>query len=147
MESVQLDCYTVLAFWLLTVGLSVGYGTQTPIGRCSYFSYWLVSMHIRGVSNCRWLLVSCNALWNHVTLSFFKGHWESPGDSPMHSPNAGHRDCQIVYAPVNSPPPCAIYMHQWTVSASVQIMACLLVGAEPLSEPMLDHYQLDPWEQ
>ena len=28
-----------------------------------------------------------------------------------------------------------------------QIMACLLVGARPISEPMLEYCQLDPWEQ
>ena len=29
----------------------------------------------------------------------------------------------------------------------VQIMACCLFGAEPLSEPVLEYFQLDPWEQ
>ena len=38
-------------------------------------------------------------------------------------------------------------MHQWIVSALVQIMACRLYSVKPLSEPMLDYYQLDPWEQ
>ena len=48
---------------------------------------------------------------------------------------------------INSSPPRAAYKCQWTVSALVQIMACRLYGTKPLSEPMLDHYQLDPWEQ
>ena len=26
-------------------------------------------------------------------------------------------------------------------------MACDLIGAKPLTEPMLTYYQLDPWEQ
>ena len=26
-------------------------------------------------------------------------------------------------------------------------MACRLVGAKSLSEPMLEYYKLDPWEQ
>ena len=26
-------------------------------------------------------------------------------------------------------------------------MACRLFGAKPLSEPMLDYWQLDPWEE
>ena len=43
--------------------------------------------------------------------------------------------------------PSAAYMRQWIVSALVQIMACGLYGAKPLSEPMLDYYQLDPWEE
>ena len=29
----------------------------------------------------------------------------------------------------------------------VQVMACCLTGTEPLSEPMLEYRQLDPWEQ
>ena len=45
---------------------------------------------------------------------------------------------------VNSSPPNAAYMHQWIVSALLQIMACRLYGAKPLSEPMLDYYQLNP---
>ena len=31
--------------------------------------------------------------------------------------------------------------------SSVQITACRLFGAKPLSEPMLSFWQLDPWEQ
>ena len=45
---------------------------------------------------------------------------------------------------VNSSPPSAAYMHQWTGSALVQVMACRLFGAKPLSEPMLPYCQLDP---
>ena len=42
---------------------------------------------------------------------------------------------------------------EWRIYASVnkpslvQIMACHLAGAKPLSEPMLEYCQLDPWEQ
>ena len=45
---------------------------------------------------------------------------------------------------VNSSPPSAAYMYQWTGPALVQIMACRLGGAKPLSEPMLICCQLDP---
>ena len=45
---------------------------------------------------------------------------------------------------INSSPPSAGYMRQWTGSALVQIMACHLFGAMPLFEPMLDYCQLDP---
>ena len=48
---------------------------------------------------------------------------------------------------INSSPPSAAYMRQWTGSALVQIMACRLIGAKPLSEPMLTYCQLDLWEQ
>ena len=48
---------------------------------------------------------------------------------------------------INSSPPSATYMRQWTGSALVQIMACCLIGAKPLSKPMLGYCQLDPYEQ
>ena len=41
-------------------------------------------------------------------------------------------------------PPSAAYMRQWIGPALVQIMACRLFGAKPLSKPMLDYCQLDP---
>ena len=34
------------------------------------------------------------------------------------------------------------YMHQWTMPSLVEIMACRLLGAKPLSEPMLTYSQL-----
>ena len=45
---------------------------------------------------------------------------------------------------LNSSPSSAVYMRQWIGSALVQIMACRLFGAKPLSKPMLDYCQLDP---
>ena len=44
---------------------------------------------------------------------------------------------------VNSSPPSAAYMHQWTGSALVQIMACHIFGPKPLSKPELSYCQLD----
>ena len=49
--------------------------------------------------------------------------------------------------PVNSSPPNAAYMRQWIGSALVQIMACRLFGAKPLSKPTLGYCQLNPKEQ
>ena len=48
---------------------------------------------------------------------------------------------------INSYPPSAAYMRQWTGSALVQVMACHLFGAKPFPEPMLAYCQLDSWEQ
>ena len=48
---------------------------------------------------------------------------------------------------VNSFPPRATYMHQWSGSALVQLMACCLYGAKPLPEPMLAYCQSDSWQQ
>ena len=44
--------------------------------------------------------------------------------------------------PSNSSPPSAEYMRQWTGSELVQIMACRLVGTDPLSKTMLGYFQL-----
>ena len=46
----------------------------------------------------------------------------------------------------NSSPPSAAYIRQWTGLVLVQIMACRLDGAKPLSEPLLTYCQLDPKE-
>ena len=55
----------------------------------------------------------------------------------------------ILFRPqyVNSSPPSAAYMHQWTESTWVQVMACRLFSAKPLPEPILPYCQLDPWKQ
>ena len=45
---------------------------------------------------------------------------------------------------LNSSPPRAAYMRQWIGSALVQIMACRLFSAKPVSKPVLDYYQLHP---
>ena len=47
---------------------------------------------------------------------------------------------------INSSPPNATYMRQWTGSALVQVMACRLFGARPLPELMPSNCRLDPWE-
>ena len=40
---------------------------------------------------------------------------------------------------INSSPPSAAYMRQWTVSVLVQIMACRRFDAKPLTEPTLTY--------
>ena len=39
------------------------------------------------------------------------------------------------------------YVHQWTGSSLVKIMACPLFSAMPLPEQMITHYQFNLWEQ
>ena len=41
---------------------------------------------------------------------------------------------------INSLRPSDAYIRHWTGSSMVQIMACRLFGAKPLSEPMLEYY-------
>ena len=52
-----------------------------------------------------------------------------------------------MYFFFNSLRPSDAYMRRWTVSSFVQIMACRLDGAKPLTEPMLTYCQLDRKEQ
>ena len=49
--------------------------------------------------------------------------------------------CMIRRCSINSSPPNAAYMRQWTGSAVVQMMAYRLIGAKPFSEPMLGYCQ------
>ena len=44
-------------------------------------------------------------------------------------------------------PPSAAYMRRWTGLPLVQLSACRLFGAKPLSEAMVVYCQLDSWEQ
>ena len=52
----------------------------------------------------------------------------------------------VAYYTVYSSPPSATYVHLWTGSALVQVMACRLFDAKPFPEPMPTSPQLDPWE-
>ena len=55
------------------------------------------------------------------------------------------RDRQPLY--LKSSRPNDAFMCQWTRPSLVRIMACRLIGAKPLSEPMLVYCWLGPWEQ
>ena len=56
--------------------------------------------------------------------------------------------CYVIYLyvahyTVNSSPPSTTYIHLWTWSALVQVMACRLFDTKSLPEPMLTSSQLD----
>ena len=53
--------------------------------------------------------------------------------------------CEI--SSINSSPPSVAYMRQWIELATVQVMACRLFGAKPLSKPVLGYCQFDSSEQ
>ena len=67
--------------------------------------------------------------------------------------NIFHYTCNILAVnwsnimDFSSSPPSAAYVRQLIGSALVQIMACRLFGAKPLSKPNLGYCQLDPQEQ
>ena len=52
--------------------------------------------------------------------------------------------CSLWRQCLNPLRPSDAYMHRWNGSSLVQIMACRLFGAKPLSEPMLGYCWLDP---
>ena len=62
-----------------------------------------------------------------------------------------HRDALSIHSPhtlcLLISPWCCVYMPQWTGSTLVQIMACRLFGAKPLSKLMLGYCRLHPQEQ
>ena len=83
--------------------------------------------------------------------------WRQPGNKPLSEPmivsllahicvtqpqwvNGTISWCHIFH----SSPPSAAYMRQWIRSALVHVMASHLLGAQPLSKPMVDYCQLDP---
>ena len=73
--------------------------------------------------------------------------WPWQGDKPLSDPMMGLLPTHIcVTRPqcVNSSPPSAAYMHQWTRSSLVQVMICRLFSAKPLPDPMLPSCQLHP---
>ena len=52
------------------------------------------------------------------------------------------KQAPIIRLRLKLSPPSVAYMHQWIGSTLVQIMACRLFDAKPLSKPMLDYCQL-----
>ena len=52
-----------------------------------------------------------------------------------------------AYGLVNSFRPSATCTRRQTRTSLVQILACRLFGAKPLSEPVLEYCEFDPWEQ
>ena len=79
----------------------------------------------------RWIfeMVCCNFSFQGKARKIFDCHIHSGTSTLTHSP---------LLPPI---------LRQWIGSALVQIMACCLFHAKPLSKPMLGHYQLDPKEQ
>ena len=77
--------------------------------------------------------------WIHVP------HWGGAGGGNQSGCKSWFWDTaehQMLISPVNSSP-SGVYMHQLIGSALLQIMACRLFCAKPLSEPMLEYCHLN----
>ena len=106
-----------------------------------------------------------------TTLHCFEKQWNVPWDKnacPLsklvwvgdetdmrcHYPNMAHI-CFVRWPIFMSQPPTCVnslrpgdaYMRQWNMPSLVQIMACRLLSAKPLSEPMMVYRKLEPQEQ
>ena len=75
--------------------------------------------------------------------------WDMPGLRSLRTPNEVRTCNQAatvsyqVSTTFNSSPYSAAYMRRWTGSPLVQVMACRLLGAKPLPEPMNTYFRLD----
>ena len=92
-----------------------------------------VLFHSPSIGHWKWSLEKC--IWYGNNASKWRPSWTKSAQK------------YVLRDRINSSPPSAAYMHQWTGSALVQEMACRLFGAKPLPEPMLACCQLDSWEQ
>ena len=84
--------------------------------------------------------------------------WRRPGDKPLSEPTMVsllthicvtrpqwvNLSWQIIL--FNSLKPSDTYMRLYNISTLLQILACRLFGAKPLTESMLPYYQLNPNE-
>ena len=107
-------------------GTSVVYVLVRSGGRDLYKSCWQIK---------------CGAAF---TSSFFQDpHNRHPHGSPVRAIHGATLWVQILINVFNSSPSGAAYMRQGIGSALVQIMACGLYGAKPLSKPVLVYCQLN----
>ena len=140
---VNLQRYTVMVPCYLTLQLSVQciYGTQL----------WL-SLSLQMPQHCMLTTrpsahTMLNTNWSSrfVWLLWFVIFFLRPDDMIQND----HQDHKKSWVPssVNSLRQSEAYMHWSPRSSLVQIMACRLFGAKPLSKPMLGYCQLYPQEQ
>ena len=84
-------------------------------------------------------LLQLMAWYRQATSHYLNQYWYKTNTDTVlcrHMAELGHNE-------INLSPSSAAYMRQWIGSALVQIMACRLFGAKPLSKPMLGCCQLD----
>ena len=111
---------------------------QQGVHKWLVFLYGLVQKLIRA----SWEMCPIMCPTGYVNLS---GHIDSLKQTTWNLEWGNTINFQIMS--ITSSPPSAAYMHQWTGSALVQVMACRLFGAKPLPEPMLVDCQLESWKQ
>ena len=113
--------------------------TQRPVMRCFdgvfFVCAWINGMHHRGVKvhneTQKFLILKHpNPLWRHCSVMVRKIWTHCYDNSNFNSLRSSDT-----------------YMHQKARPSLAQIMACRLIDTKPLSEPVLEYWLLDPWEQ
>ena len=98
--------------------------------------------------------------WEHFPRywPFVRGIHRSPVNSPNKGQWRGALMFSLIYARINTGEACDLRRHHAhydvivmytfinTIESLVQITACHLFGAKPLSKPLLDKYLLEPKE-
>ena len=92
------------------------------------------------------------AAWRHQKITRTKVDQASVRSGSIHLRSTAQEMLKISILGmslkmINSSSPSAAYMHQWTGSTTIHLMACRLFSAKPLPEPVLAYCQLDSWEQ
>ena len=95
-----------------------------------------------GTLSCSYVCGSSMCAWSSNDLQWLDLNERSGGQQPV-----SFSSLASTVPGFDSSPPGAAHMCWWTGSTLVKIMACRLVGAKPLSEPMVVYCQLDSWEQ
>ena len=142
----QLPC------WSRSVPCWVGY----RLSKCSSWPSWRLwsSKLTSGSGSINSWLVYRNQFWHQISRSSI--HWAGGRLTARSREISKPRDSGLDFSNRSEPrlvtwnqqfTLSAAYMRQWIGSAQIQIMACRLFGAKPLSKPMLGYHQMDPWQQ
>ena len=128
-------CYfTGLSLQPLKCGpsMTLGHTTELHVWSTSPTDgkWWKIVLKLKNICMTNFLLF----IFNHSIIWIFQFNIMDLADSHKY----------VLHYKWNSSPPNAPYMRRWTGPTLVQIMACCLVSAKPLSELMLKYCQLDP---
>ena len=107
--------------------------------------------HMHEAQGLRFIAFCCNSAQFYPLYSGLL-HWQSASASACDSASASTatpKDIRVDNGPIHEfiKAERRIYMRQQTRPSLLQIMACRLYGAKPLSKPMLDPCELYTWEQ
>ena len=90
------------------------------------------------------IVKTCSTMIYYIQMDWYQAASNVSNNYPV--TDGGCPNLNLSHS-VNSSPPSAAYMRQRIGSAMVQIMACRLFGAKPLSKLVLGCCQLHPFEQ